>query len=361
MAVVSGTYNFQSLENDDLILECFERIGFAGDQLVPVQMNSARRSLNFLLLDWISKSINLWTINKLYLPLNTGQSKYTVGTSITDILEVLQRTFTRQLNGTAQSNTADTYDGLGGGDPLLAFDNNFSTFCVQNVIDGNISYSYGAGISQSITFIGVRTNVSGNYNLLVEYSNDNLNWSTLDVDWTHPYSYQTGVTRWADVITPVSAMTYRVREIGGATLNIQEIYFGNTTIDLKISPVSRDTYLSFSQKYLQGRPTTYYFDKSLVPNINIWPTPTSDYLVLQYSFVRTMYDAGEFFNTTSVPARMYPALAAGLTWMLAVKYKPELADSFKAQYDEAFTLATANDSENVDMTIGYDLNSYYEN
>ena len=361
MAVVSGTYNFQSLENDDLILECFERIGFAGDQLVPVQMNSARRSLNFLLLDWISKSINLWTINKLYLPLNTGQSKYTLGTSITDILEVLQRTFTRQLNGTAQSNTADTYDSNGGGNPLLAFDNNFSTFCVQDDADGNISYSYGAGVSQSITFIGVRTNVTGNYNLVVEYSNDNVTWSTLNVDWTHPYAYQTGVTRWADVITPVQAMTYRVREIGGAILNVQEIYFGNTTIDLKISPVSRDTYLSFSQKYLQGRPTTYYFDKSLIPNINIWPTPTNDYLVLQYSFVRTMYDVGEFFNTTSVPARMYPALAAGLTWMLAVKYKPELADSFKAQYDEAFTLATANDSENVDMTIGYDLNSYYAN
>lgn len=359
MAVVSGTFNFQSLENDDLILECFERIGFAGDQLVPVQMNSAKRSLNLLLLDWISKSINLWTINKSYLPLNTGQSKYTLDTSITDILEVLQRTFTRQLNGTPQSNTADTYDGAGGGDPLLAFDNNFSTFCVQDFTNSNISYTYGPGVSQYITFIGIRSNTNTNYNLVVEYSNDNVNWITLNVDWTHPYSYQEGVTRWADVITPVLAMTYRVREIGGATLSIQEIYFGNTTIDLKISPVSRDTYLSFSQKYLQGRPTTYYFDKSLVPSINIWPTPTSDYLVLQYSYVKTMPDAGEFYNTTSVPARMYPALAAGLTWMLSVKYKPELADSFKAQYDEAFTLATANDSENVDITIGYDLNSYY--
>jgi hypothetical protein len=171
MAVVSGTYNFQSLENDDLILECFERIGFAGDQLVPVQLQSARRSLNFLLLDWISKSINLWTINKEYLPLNTGQSRYTLSTSITDILEVLQRTFTRQLNGTAQSNTANTYDGGGGGDPLLAFDNDFSTACVQNVVDGNISYTYGAGNTQTITFIGVRSNRNTNYNLVVEYSN----------------------------------------------------------------------------------------------------------------------------------------------------------------------------------------------
>lgn len=361
MAVVSGTYNFQSLENDDLILECFERIGFAGDQLVPVQLQSARRSLNFLLLDWISKSINLWTINKEYLPLNTGQSRYTLSTSITDILEVLQRTFTRQLNGTAQSNTTNTYDGAGGGNPLSAFDNDFSTACVQNAADGNISYTYGAGNTQTITFIGVRSNTNTSYNLVVEYSNDNATWLPLNVDWTHPYSYETGVTRWVDVVTPVAAMTYRIRETGGATLNLQEIYFGNSTIDLRITPISRDTYLSYSQKYLQGRPTTYYFDKSLTPNINIWPTPSNDYLVLQYSFVKTMYDVGEFYNTASVPARMYPALAAGLTWMLSVKYKPEMADVFKAQYDEVFTLATANDSENVDMTIGYDLNSYYEN
>ena len=44
--------------------------------------------------------------------------------------------------------------------------------------------------------------------------------------------------------------------------------------------------------------------------------------------------------------------------MLATKYKPELADSFKAQYDETFTIATANDSENVDLTLNYDLSCY---
>ena len=61
--VTSSTYNFQSLENDELITECFERLGISPEQLVPVKLNSARRSLNLLLLDWISKSINLWTLN----------------------------------------------------------------------------------------------------------------------------------------------------------------------------------------------------------------------------------------------------------------------------------------------------------
>jgi hypothetical protein len=358
MPIVSGTYDFQSLENDDLILECFERIGFAGDQLVPVQINSAKRSLNFLLLDWISKSTNLWTINKLYLPLNTGQSSYQLGTSITDILDVLQRQFTRQLNGTPQSNTGQTYDGGGGGNAALAFDGNVGTRCTQNVQNGNISYDYGVGVTQQINFIGIQSYVSNRpYSLVLEASQDTVNWFNV---FTLPaaYPYQANLIAWFDVPTPVKARAYRIRETGGFTLDLDEIYFTNNILDLKISPVSRDTYLSFSQKFIQGRPSTYYFDKSLIPVLNIWPTPTDDYRVLQYSFIRTMYDAGAFYNTTSVPARMYPALAAGLTWMLAVKYKPEMADSFKAQYDETFTLATSNDSENVDISLNYDLGKY---
>jgi hypothetical protein len=361
MAKVSGTYNFQSLANDDLILDCFERIGFAGDQLVPVQMLSAQRSLNFLLLDWINKNINLWTINKSYLSLNTGQGSYALDTSVTDILEVLQRNFTRQLNGTPQSNSGNTYDGNGGGIAANAFDGNPATRCTQNAQNGNISYDYGLGVTQQINFIGIQSYVSNRpYSLVLEASQDTVTWFNV---FTLPalYQYSADVVAWFDVPTPINARSYRIRETGGYTLDIEELYFNNNVIDLKMSPVSRDTYLSFAQKFLQARPTTYYFEKTLIPKINIWPTPTSDYQVLQYSFIQTMCDAGTFFNTTSVPAKMYPALAAGLTWMLAVKYKPEMADNLKAQYEETFAIATAKDSENVDLTLNYDIGGYYEN
>lgn len=358
MASVSGTYNFQSLPNDDLILDCFERIGFAGDQLVPTQINSAKRSLNFLLLDWINKSINLWTINKLYLSLNAGQGTYILDKSITDILEVLQRQFTRQLNGIPQSND-NNYDGLGGGDPELPFEDTLNDGCQQDVVNGNISYDYGANASSTqIDFIGISSNTETLYTLVFESSNDTVTWT--NVLTIPPQTFQSDVVIWFDIITPVSARYYRIRETGGATLSIQKLYFTNNVIDLKMSPVSRDTYLSFSQKFLQAAPTTYYFEKTLIPKLNIWPTPTSHYQVLQYSFVQTMYDAGTFYNTASVPAKMYPALASGLTWMLAVKYKPELADSLKAQYEETFSSATSRDSENVDLTINYDIGGYYE-
>ena len=357
--VTSNTYNFQALENDELITECFERIGISGEQLVPVKLNSAKRSLNLLLLDWISKSINLWTLSTAYLSLNTGQSQYPISSAITDILQVNLRQFTRQLNGTPQSNTTTSYDNGGGGTPLFAFDGNSATTCTQAHTNGNISYSYGAGVSQTINFIGIQSNITVLYTLVVETSNDNTNWTTLMT--IPPQTFTAGVVVWFDVILPANTMTYRIRETGGAILNIQEIYFTNNITDLQLSSVSRDTYLSFSQKFIQGRPSCYYFNKQITPILNIWQTPTKDYRVIQYSYVNIMQDAGGFYNIADIPSRMLPALTWGLTWMLAIKYNPPLADQMKNEYEQAFSIATANDSENIGLTINYDVSSYYEN
>lgn len=357
--VTSSTYNFQALENDELIIECFERIGISGEQLVPVKLNSAKRSLNLLLLDWISKSINLWTLSTAYLSMSTGQSQYSMNPTITDILQVNLRQFTRQLNGVAKTNTVDTSDDGGGGTSLFAFDDDPTTACIQTSVNGNISYSYGVGISQTIDFIGVKSNVDSFYTLLVETSNDGLIWTNLMT--IPPQTFKAGVTVWFDVVLPVKAMTYRIREIGGQTLNIKEIYFTNNITDLKLSSVSRDTYLSFSQKFIQGKPSCYYFDKQITPVLNIWYPPINTYKVLQYSYINIMQDAGGFYNIVDIPSRMLPALAWGLTWMLAVKYNPPLAAEMKNQYEQTFSIATANDSENVNLSINYDITSYYEN
>jgi hypothetical protein len=349
--VTSSTYNFQALENDELITECFERIGISAEQLVPVKLNSAKRSLNLLLLDWISKSINLWTLNSAYLPLNTGQSRYLLNSTITDILQVNLRQFTRQLNGIAASSNGGTADN--------AFNDDLTTACTQNAINGNISYDYGVGISQQINFIGIRSNKTLNYTIIVESSVDDIIWLPLLV--IPQQEYVIGVTKWFDVIVPVNVRAFRIRETGEAILDIQEIYFTNNIADLKLSSISRDTYLSFSQKFIQGKPSCYYFDKQITPILNIWHPPTNNYKVLQYSYVNIMQDAGGFYNIADIPSRMLPALTWGLTWMLAIKYNPPVAEQMKNEYEQAFSIATANDSENINLSINYDIGSYYEN
>lgn len=356
MPVTSGTYNFQVIEVELIIREAFERIGILGEFVEAQKLNAARNSINFMLVEWMNKSVNLWTLQSAYLPLVTNQGQYEFENIVGDVIQANLRTSTRQLNGTPRSNTGTTYDGNGGGNAAFAFDNNFATACTQNVTDGNISYTYGINSYETITFIGIRTNVSGNYNLIVEYSNDNISWSTLNVDWSHPYAYTAGVTRWADVITPVSATTYRIREIGGATLNIQEIYFNNNVLDLPISSVSRYEYYTYPNKKLQGRPTVYYLDSQINPVFNIWPVPSSLYNCIAYTYKKMIQDVGAFTNALQIPQRFYQAMVNGLAYYLALKYNPSLAPNMLGEYEKSFALAAAEDAEIIPMRIYADYN-----
>jgi hypothetical protein len=64
-----------------------------------------------------------------------------------------------------------------------------------------------------------------------------------------------------------------------------------------------------------------------------------------------MQDVGAYFETIDVPAKLYPALIWGLTWQLALKFKPEMAEMLEGKYEQAFRIATTEDSEDVPLTI----------
>ena len=351
MPSTSNTFNFQSIQVELLIREAFERIGILGDFVEPVKLDSAKRSINLLLLDWMSKSINLWTLQGTYLPLVTGQRQYFLPNTVSDVIQANLRTSTRQLNGTAA--TSD------GGIAINAFDGDTTTSCIQTGADGNISYDYGVGATQQINFIGIQSNTTTLYTIYVDSSVDNVIWTPL---FAMPAQvFTTGVIIWADVPTPVNTRSYRIRENGGQTLDIQEIYFNNNVLDYTISDVSKYEYNTYPNKYLKGRPTIYYLDRqSSEPIINLWPTPSNQYNCLFYSYKKMMQDAGLYTNALEIPSRFYPALVWGLSWQLALKFNPKLVEMLKGEYEQAFAIATKEDSENVPIRITGDANYYLE-
>jgi len=164
----SGTYNFQSVVVELLIREAYENIGISPELVEPQKLDSARRSLNLLLLDWMNKSVNLWTLKSAYLSINKGQGQYILPDYLNDITQVNLRTSSRMLNGAPASSN--------GGVAVNAFDDNDSTACTQDAPDGNISYDYGEGNAQSINFIGVTSSSNTKYSLIVEYSQNNVDW-----------------------------------------------------------------------------------------------------------------------------------------------------------------------------------------
>lgn len=340
----SGTYNFQSIQVELLIREAFENIGIFGEFVESQKLDSAKRIIDLLMLEWMSKSVNLWTLEYDYMSLVTSQAQYTLPEPISDIVQINLRTSTRQLNGTATSSN--------GGDAANAFDGNPATFCNAGA-DGNISYNYGNGNTQQINFIGISPNtdiiVTSVAQLLIQTSPDGATWTTI---LTIPIgTYFAANTYWFDILTPIQSQYYQIISTGGLTLSLIELYFNNNVYDMPISEVSREEYFTYPNKQLQGRPSIYYINRLIVPVLYIWPVPSSYYTCMQVSYKEMIQDAGNYTNTLQIPARFYPALVNGLSWKLAIKFNPQSAQMFQAEYEKSFNIATIEDSENEPIKI----------
>ena len=88
----SGTYTFAGLEQVDVITEAFERIGRNPATITSNDLDSARRSLNFMFSEWANNGPNLWKTELLTLPLVAGQQSYALDDSIIYITNAATRT-----------------------------------------------------------------------------------------------------------------------------------------------------------------------------------------------------------------------------------------------------------------------------
>jgi hypothetical protein len=124
---------------------------------------------------------------------------------------------------------------------------------------------------------------------------------------------------------------------------------GSTPVDITISRISVATYSSIPNKQQFGRPIQIYVDRRRdAPAVTVWPVPdNSQTYTLVYWRLRRLQDVGGSDNTEDVPFRFLPALVAGLAYQLALKV-PDGAQRLpilKAQYDEAWQLASDEDRE----------------
>jgi hypothetical protein len=91
----SGTTDF-NLSIDDLVEEAYERCGMQMQS--GYQLNTARRSLNLLFLDWANRGLNLWTIEQATYPLTQGVNEITLPLDTVNVLEAIIRQSNQGIN-----------------------------------------------------------------------------------------------------------------------------------------------------------------------------------------------------------------------------------------------------------------------
>jgi hypothetical protein len=127
----------------------------------------------------------------------------------------------------------------------------------------------------------------------------------------------------------------------------------STQADLTITRISVSTYATIPNKLQQARPIQVWIERRQeTPRFTVWPVPDN---TQTYTFVywrmRRIDDAGTGVNTMDVPFRFIPCMVAGLAYYLSMKIPGglERMAALKAQYDEAWQLASDEDREKASV------------
>jgi len=281
----------------EIVEEAFER---AGSELRSgYDLRTARRSLNIMFADWANRGINMWTMDNGVINLVQGQSTYVLPSDTVDLIEHVIRT---QANST--SNQAD-------------------------LTITRISVSTYATLPNKLQ-------QARPIQVLVNRQDAQTSPTTITVA-SAVAATDTTITLTSTVGLP----SYGFVQIDSETIFYQYIS-GNT-----INTCARGQNNTTATTHAVAAPVSIQY----LPSVTVWPVPDN---AQQYQFaywrLRRTQDAGNGINIMDIPFRFYPAMVAGLAYYLVLKL-PSMPDTqmrlqiLKAQYDEAWELAAAEDRE----------------
>jgi hypothetical protein len=297
MATTSGLTSF-NLDLTELVEEAFERAG--GELRSGYDLRTARRSLNIMLSDWANRGINMWTIEPGSINLVQGQNTYALPTDTVDLLEHVIRTganiASTQADLTITRISVSTYatipNKIQQARPIQVWIQRY------NGQSSPTGLTLASGISATDTTITLNSTVGLPASGFVQIDNETI-----------VYGYITG---------NVLYNCFRAQN--------------NTT----------------AASHTSG--TAVYWQQ--LPAITVWPTPDN---AQQYQFMywrlRRTQDAGGGVNIQDIPFRFVPAMAAGLSYYIAMKIPSGMQrlDVLKQQYDEAWQTASDEDREKASI------------
>ena len=147
-------------------------------------------------------------------------------------------------------------------------------------------------------------------------------------------------------------------DLSADVIDILSLVIQRDGTDYSLDRISRDAYLNIPTKSTQSRPTQYFLDRQITPNLKLWPLPDNSTDVIYYDALIRLDDADTFIDTIQIPFRFYPALAAGLAYYIAVKKAPDRIPLLKPMYEEELGRAMEADRDRSSFQVSPQLRSY---
>jgi hypothetical protein len=309
----SGTVGQTVVSVQDLIDHGARRSGKLAEELTSEQVYAAKQSLFFLLSNLSNLGILYWAIESKIYGLTPDTAIYELPIGSIDVLNANYRTLNRPTPNSTGGYTASS------GVAANAFDSSLTTACVQSAADGNIAVNYGTDNALYAGTLGVLPNVSGEFHIIFETSTDGTTWSTLvDAGVT---TWVSGTWLWYNIVDGATAQYYRMRETGGATLNVTEFFIGNNSTEVPMARLNRDDFVSLPNKnFTANQPYQFWFNRT-IPNaqINLWPTPNDAFVQIVVWYSRQIMDVGSLSGQLEIPDRWYMAIQNMLAHQMSLE------------------------------------------
>ena len=305
----SGTVGQTVISVATLIDHSLRRAGIPAAKVTTDIQRAARENLFFYLCTMANAGINIWTIEKTITGYVSGKQVYQMPVGTIEILNALYRTVTLPQDGTAYSSA--------GGTAANAFDQDIETACTQTSINGYISYQWTTAVS--ITSVGIMSNVERDYTLAWEASDDGITWVEILSSEAQTYPDRDWV--YFDINASRSMSYFRVRETGGAILNVREVVFGQNPYTIPMARMNMDDYTNLVNTTFQQRQITqYWFRRELAqPTINLWPVPNYNFDQMVFWRTRQIQDVGALTDEIEMPQRWFEALVCEIALRMVME------------------------------------------
>jgi len=130
--------------------------------------------------------------------------------------------------------------------------------------------------------------------------------------------------------------------------------------DRLLYAVSRSEYAAYPNKDVAGYPSTYWFNRQVIPELVIWQVPDTTPYELHYWYQRQSQDAVIAGGLTAeIPYRFVDAFVAALASRMARIYAPERLQEMEAERERTWQLAAFEDIERVPLVISPGVSGYY--
>lgn len=133
------------------------------------------------------------------------------------------------------------------------------------------------------------------------------------------------------------------------------------SFDRILYPISSYEWSALPNKTQQAPPTSYWFERTITPQVHVWPVPDQDDVyTLKLRILSQLQDASIPNGIqANIPFRWYDWFAARLAHRLSRIYRPDIEAARKADAQEAWATAAKEDIEYTPVYFAPMMGGYY--